>query len=103
LAPDLPEVRLRGGEFYPLARGPAPFPLPGVPPRVRGGDDDFLAIYFSVSPQIRAIPYHRPETLKPFDYIYSAFQASRPIHPAGYSARALRSSKRSSKVVPPAT
>ena len=32
-----------------------------------------------------------------------AFRASRPIHPAGYSARALRSSKRSSKVVPPAT
>jgi class 3 adenylate cyclase len=32
--------------------------------------DDFIAIYFSVSPQIRAIRYHRPETLDPFDYIY---------------------------------
>jgi class 3 adenylate cyclase len=32
--------------------------------------DDFIAIYFSVSPQIRAIRYHRPETLEPFDYIY---------------------------------
>jgi class 3 adenylate cyclase len=32
--------------------------------------DDFIAVYFSVSPQIRAIRYHRPETLEPFDYIY---------------------------------
>jgi class 3 adenylate cyclase len=32
--------------------------------------DDLIAIYFSVSPQIRAIRYHRPETLDPFDYIY---------------------------------
>jgi class 3 adenylate cyclase len=32
--------------------------------------DDFIAIYFSVSPQICAIRYHRPETLDPFDYIY---------------------------------
>ncbi len=32
--------------------------------------DDLIAIYFSVSPQIRTIRYHRPETLDPFDYIY---------------------------------
>jgi class 3 adenylate cyclase len=32
--------------------------------------DDLIAIYFSVSPQIRAIRYHRPKTLDPFDYIY---------------------------------
>jgi class 3 adenylate cyclase len=32
--------------------------------------DDFIAIYFTISPQIRAIRYHRPETLDPFDYIY---------------------------------
>jgi class 3 adenylate cyclase len=32
--------------------------------------DDLVAVYFSVSPQIRAIRYHRPETLEPFDYVY---------------------------------
>jgi class 3 adenylate cyclase len=32
--------------------------------------DDFIAIYFSVSPQICAIRYHRPEELDPFEYIY---------------------------------
>jgi class 3 adenylate cyclase len=32
--------------------------------------DDLIAIYFSISPRIRAIRYHRPETLEPFDYIY---------------------------------
>ena len=32
--------------------------------------DDFIAIYFSVSPQIRAIRYHRPDTLDPFDYMF---------------------------------
>ena len=32
--------------------------------------DDFIAIYFSVSPQICAIRYHRPETLDPFDYMF---------------------------------
>jgi class 3 adenylate cyclase len=32
--------------------------------------DDFIAVYFSVSPQIRAIRYHHPETLDPIDYIY---------------------------------
>ena len=32
--------------------------------------DDFIAIYFNVSPQIAAIRYHRPETLEPFDYMY---------------------------------
>jgi class 3 adenylate cyclase len=32
--------------------------------------DDFIAIYFSVSPRICAIRYHRPETLEPFDYMY---------------------------------
>lgn len=32
--------------------------------------DDFVAVYFSVSPQICATRYHRPETLDPFDYMY---------------------------------
>jgi class 3 adenylate cyclase len=32
--------------------------------------DDFIAIYFSVSPLIRAIRYHRPEALDPFDYMF---------------------------------
>jgi class 3 adenylate cyclase len=32
--------------------------------------DDFIAIYFTISPQIRAIRYHRPETLEPFDYMF---------------------------------
>jgi class 3 adenylate cyclase len=32
--------------------------------------DDFIAIYFSISPQICAIRYHRPETLDPFDYMF---------------------------------
>src|SRR5690606_41534013 len=32
--------------------------------------DDYLAIYFNVSRQIRAIRYHRPETLGPFDYVF---------------------------------
>ena len=33
--------------------------------------DDFIAIYFSISPQIRGIRYHRPETLEPFDYMFA--------------------------------
>jgi len=33
--------------------------------------DDFIAIYFGVSPQICAIRYHRPETLDPFDYMFA--------------------------------
>jgi class 3 adenylate cyclase len=33
--------------------------------------DDFIAIYFTVSPPIRAIRYHRPETLDPFDYMFA--------------------------------
>lgn len=33
--------------------------------------DDFVAIYFTVSPQVRAIRYHRPETLDPFDYMFT--------------------------------
>jgi class 3 adenylate cyclase len=32
--------------------------------------DDYIAIYFSISPQISAIRYHRPETLDPFDYMF---------------------------------
>ena len=32
--------------------------------------DDFIAVYFTVSPRIRAIRHHRPETLDPFDYMY---------------------------------
>jgi class 3 adenylate cyclase len=33
--------------------------------------DDFIAIYFSVSPQICAIRYHHPETLDQFDYMFA--------------------------------
>jgi len=32
--------------------------------------DDYIAIYFTVSPHIRAIRYHHPEALDPFDYMY---------------------------------
>ena len=32
--------------------------------------DDFIAIYFNVSPQVCATRYHRPETLDPFDYMF---------------------------------
>ncbi len=32
--------------------------------------DDFIAIYFNVSPQVRTIRYHQPETLEPFDYMF---------------------------------
>jgi class 3 adenylate cyclase len=32
--------------------------------------DDYIAVYFTVSPRIRAIRHHRPETLDPFDYMY---------------------------------
>jgi class 3 adenylate cyclase len=32
--------------------------------------DDFIAIYFTISPRICAIRYHRPETLEPFDYVF---------------------------------
>jgi hypothetical protein len=38
--------------------------------------DDFIAIYFTVSPQICAIRYHHPETLDPFDYMFFAFEAA---------------------------
>ena len=31
--------------------------------------DDLVAVYFNVSPQIRAIRYHRPETLDPLDHL----------------------------------
>jgi class 3 adenylate cyclase len=41
--------------------------------------DDFIAIYFSVSPQIRAIRHHRPETLDPFDYMFT-FKGVREGH-----------------------
>lgn len=32
--------------------------------------DDYIAVYFNVSPQVRTIRYHRPETLEPFDYMF---------------------------------
>lgn len=32
--------------------------------------DDYIAIYFTVSPQVRGIRYHSPEILEPFDYMY---------------------------------
>ena len=31
--------------------------------------DDLVAVYFNVSPQVRAVRYHRPETLDPLDYL----------------------------------
>ena len=45
--------------------------------------DDFIAIYFTVSPQICAIRHHRPETLEPFEYMF-VFKGVREGHtPAG--------------------
>ena len=41
--------------------------------------DDFIAIYFNVSPQICAIRYQRPETLDPFDYMFQ-FRGVREGH-----------------------
>jgi len=32
--------------------------------------DDFIAIYFSVSPRICDIRHHHPETLEPFEYMH---------------------------------
>jgi class 3 adenylate cyclase len=32
--------------------------------------DDYVAVYFTVSPRVRAIRHHSPETLDPFDYLY---------------------------------
>jgi hypothetical protein len=32
--------------------------------------DDYIAVYFTVSPRIRPIRHYRPETLDPFDYMY---------------------------------
>ena len=54
--------------------------------------DDFIAIYFSVSPQICAIRYHRPETLDPFDYMF-AFKGVR--EGAGPTASRMSTSVRS--------
>ena len=31
--------------------------------------DDLVAVYFNVSPQVRAVRYHRPETLDPLDHL----------------------------------
>src|SRR6478735_6399178 len=31
--------------------------------------DDLVAVYFNVSPQVRAVRYHRPEALDPLDYL----------------------------------
>ena len=45
--------------------------------------DDYIAIYFTLSPQIGAIRYHRPETLEPFDYMFH-FRGVREGHrPSG--------------------
>jgi class 3 adenylate cyclase len=47
--------------------------------------DDYIAIYFTISPQIAAIRYHRPETLEPFDYMFT-FKGVREGHrPDGVS------------------
>ncbi len=32
--------------------------------------DDYIAVYFTVSPQVRAIRYHSPGTLDPLDYVF---------------------------------
>ena len=56
--------------------------------------DDFIAIYFNVSPQICAIRYHRPETLDPFDYMF-ALQGRARGAPAGRrSPTSTRSARR---------
>ncbi|HWL71782.1 MAG TPA: DUF5939 domain-containing protein [Geminicoccus sp.] len=47
--------------------------------------DDFIAVYFSVSPKIRTIRYHRPETLEPFDYLYVFRGVREGIAPDGTS------------------
>ena len=47
-----------------------PVPLPRCHNDYEAAMDDFIAIYFTVSPQICAIRYHRPETLEPFDYMF---------------------------------
>jgi class 3 adenylate cyclase len=41
--------------------------------------DDYIAIYFNVSPQICATRYQRPETLDPFDYVF-VFKGVREGH-----------------------
>lgn len=32
--------------------------------------DDYIAVYFTISPRVGAIRYHRPDTLDAFDYMY---------------------------------
>ena len=54
--------------------------------------DDFIAIYFNVSPQICATRYQRPETLDPFDYMF-IFKGVRE----GYRPTASRTSTRSAR------
>ncbi len=51
--------------------------------------DDFIAIYFSVSPQICAIRYHRPETLDPFDYMFAFKGVREGYRPDGCALRQL--------------
>ncbi|MFZ1430750.1 MAG: DUF5939 domain-containing protein [Geminicoccaceae bacterium] len=45
--------------------------------------DDFIAIYFNVSPQVRAIRYHQPETLDPFDYMFHFRSVREGFRPDG--------------------
>ena len=58
--------------------------------------DDFIAIYFTVSPQISAIRYHKPETLEPFDYMFHFRGVREGRRPNGvpYIERVTRSAAR---------
>lgn len=64
--------------------------------------DDLIAIYFTISAQIRTIRYHRPETLDPFDYIYGFKGVREGRMPDGGSfLDAVRSSLRGAAFLEP--
>jgi class 3 adenylate cyclase len=45
--------------------------------------DDYIAVYFTVSPQIRSLRYHRPEELEPYEYIYIYKGVREGVRPDG--------------------
>ena len=69
--------------------------------------DDFIAIYFTVSPQICAIRHHRPETLEPFEYMFVFKGVRRGAHagrralPRTRCGRRCAGSRISSRARPP--
>jgi class 3 adenylate cyclase len=66
--------------------------------------DDFIAIYFTVSPQICAIRYHRPETLDPFDYMFGFKGVREGRRPDGVSyVDSVRSALRGVAFLDPGT